>query len=72
MVVMVVGVVSTEVGLMREATIRSVGRLRTWDAEGLREVKGIPWDWNLGEGLGRRSTALEVPYRLGEVGGSTT
>ena len=38
--------IGTPEGVKRAGTIRRVGAHRRWDAEGLDQVRGVPWQWN--------------------------
>ena len=48
--------IGTADGVKRAGTIRRVGAHRRWDAEGLDQVRGVPWQWN--------PDADEVPDKL--------
>ena len=48
--------IGTSEGVKRAGTIRRVGAHRRWDAEGLDQVRGVPWQWN--------PDAEEVPDKL--------
>ena len=43
-------VVGTIGGTFRAGTIRRVGAHRRWDREGLEKIRGLPWQWDPGEG----------------------
>ena len=38
--------IGTPDGVKRSGTIRRVGAHRRWDAEGLDQIRGVPWQWN--------------------------
>ena len=48
--------IGTHEGVKRAGTIRRVGAHRRWDADGLDQIRGVPWQWN--------PDADEVPDKL--------
>ena len=39
-------IVSTDKGVVKAGTIKRVGNDRRWDGEGIKKVRGFPWQWS--------------------------